>query len=251
MSYDGPDTAVKVMSGILLNFHNEYADLDAQIKAATGDRENAIKSWVESSENPKAVKLREMIAKANEQLRALAEDEVPSNAMSEEEIKVAEASLKAKKDAIKSTRGAIVSTAEATGADVVGVKAWLDSLTDPSHSGRGRKPGSEGSSGPRYSADFLVYGGEIKQDDPMHFSTFGEMSKTCHVADVSKLHTVLASHAGVKVEELSQKVKTQQTWTFVNDHGTEYTVVSTPKARKNAKAPAEVPAPATPVEATV
>src|SRR5216110_826588 len=76
-----------------------FKAVDSRLAAVEGDRDKAIKAWIESSDDPDAVKLREAIAEANRRLKLLAESSVQSEDLSEDDkakLKAEHATLKDK-----------------------------------------------------------------------------------------------------------------------------------------------------------
>lgn len=233
-SYAGVDRTL----GLVLDQHAEQArlfeDLSARLKAADGDRAAALKSYVESSDDPQVVKLRDGIAKLTAQLNTLAEKNVVSETLSEDD----KAKLRTEQEKLKTQfrdgRKAILSIAETMKAmiDVDKVKTALEEIGDPTRSGRGRKVGDTGSSLPKASATLVVK----NANDTWTVDTFGQAAKLMSIP-VEKLQKVFAKAAKVEHADIAS-VTTPQSFS-VNaetledpDYKQTFSVSTTPKARK-------------------
>lgn len=226
-TYSGPDTT----SAQLLEKHedhvNSYKELSGRLAAAEGDREAAIDSWMESSEDVAAAKLRKAIETATEKLRALAEDNLPTEALSDEEKVQLSEELDSLKTQVKNGITTITKVSEMFEIDAEGVAKALEEIGDPTRSNRGRKPGSSGSALPRTSVDIVLNGGKYTNQPAVAFSALAKMLDV----EVKDLQLAFAEAAEVEHSKISE-VKRPVAFDFtVND--VKYHVATTPKARKS------------------
>lgn len=233
-SYAGVDSTL----GLVLDKHAEqaklYEDISARLKAADGDRAAALAAYVQTSDDPEVVKLRKAIEAANAKLQSLAEKNVVSESLSEDDKNKLKAEQEELKSQFRDGRKAILSIAETMKAmiDVDKVKAALEEIGDPTRSGRGRKVGDTGSNLPKASATLVVK----NANDTWTVQTFGEAAKLMSIP-VEKLQKVFAKAAKVEHADIAS-VTTPQTFT-VNAESLEdseykqtFSVSTTPKARK-------------------
>jgi hypothetical protein len=199
-----------------------YTLLDSQVKAAEGDRNAAVKAWMDSSTDEEAVAIREAVARATEKLRTLAEAAVGDTQVSDQE----KARLKTQRDevekALKAGSRALRNLAEPFGIDVT---ERLKALGDPFLP---KQSTGTGSSAPRPS----VYVRVTKNNDPLKTQTFENLSSAAKfmeldVQDLGKLY----AEAGVPYEEIS-KVKEQKEFTWQNSNlkdAPHWSIQTTPK----------------------
>jgi hypothetical protein len=235
-NYSGPD----LMSAQLLEAYeviaSDYTNVATRLQAAEGDRDKALNHWVENSDDPQAVEIRDAIARATKRLQELAEEAVVSETLSESEKEALKTEASELKKKVRHSRDAILSVAETFGTDPEGVKTALNEIGDPTKSARGRTAGTTGSSLPRVSVNITVTGGNF--DKPMQYDSFSKMANTINAgADeaVKELQLAFAAAAGVDHADISS-VKEPVTFEFTPEGSTAvYTVATTPKARKSPK----------------
>lgn len=233
------DQKVKIMSyvdvdptlGVVLDKHALHAkmfeDLNSRLRAADGDRAAALQAYISTSDDAQVVKLRTVIEKANAQLNDLAEKNVVSETLSpedKEKLVTESEELKAK---FRDGRKAILSLADtmASMIDMDKVKKALETIGDPTRSGRGRKVGDPGSSLPKASAVLKV----SNANDSWTFQTFGEAAK--HMAmSVEDLQKAFATAANVDHADIAQ-VDKPQSFDLESKNG-KFTVATEPKARQ-------------------
>lgn len=226
--FEGLDQLSQSMVQLLEKRMNEYASLDSKLKAAEGDREDAIEDFIENSDHPAAVKLRDQRDKLIERFRKLAEAELSTESLSEEDKEKIRVELGSMKVKIKAGREAAENWAISGNCeDPDKLKELIGGLKDPTRSGRGRKPGSAGSSLPRVSVLLSITGGNIGTRD------FDSMSKAAQVLDwdLKELQLAFAAAANVPHEEI-KTVDKPLTFEFKPEGSeTVYSVHTTPKER--------------------
>lgn len=226
-SYAGVDDTL----GLVLDKHaqqaKQYEDISSRLRAADGDRAAALQTYIQTSDDPQVVKLRAGIEKLQGQLKDLAEKNVVSETLSEDDKTKLKAEQEELKNAFRDGRKAILSIAETMKAmiDVEKVKAALEDIGDPTRSGRGRKVGDPGSSLPKASATLKV----SNANDSWNFDTFTQAAKLMNVS-VEELQKTFASAAKVEHADIAS-VTTPQTFTMTTSAG-EFKVETTPKQRK-------------------
>lgn len=230
--YEG-DSRLAKMFEALESMQTQYVSLKGRLSAAEGDRDKAIKAWVASSDSDEAVQLRDVIEQAKSRLTQLAEANVVSETLSDDEKAGLSVELKALADDVKTKRLALVKIGEAFGDDE-SIKAALEVLGDPTKSGRGRKPGSGGGTGsglPRVSHSLSLVGGNFGEDDPWFFDTFSQAAMKLDGIEVVDLQKAFADAAGVAHEDI-KSVKHSVVFEVATASGTVYTVTTEPKENK-------------------
>lgn len=234
---EGPKdyTEVDGTLGASLNFYasevQEYAGLVARLKAADGDREAALKDYMDNSSDAEVSKLRNAIAAAQAKMRTLAEKNVQDEQLDD----AAKGELVKQRDELKEKvrlgQKAIrdFATTMKSTLNYDAVIAALDEIGNPASSGRGRKPGTIGASGPKASVNITVTNG----NDSWEFKTFSESKKVLG-ADLKTIQQAYADAAGVQLDEISS-VDKPLNFTLETTNG-KFQISTTPKARKNAKA---------------
>lgn len=144
----------------------EFTAVNSRLAASEGDRDSAVKGYIESTTDTKLVQLRDKWNALYAQMTKLADAALSETELSDEE----KASLTAERDALrdKFKNGviAIRKTGEILGVETELVDKALEEIGNPVSSGRGRAVGSEGYKGPRASVWVTVVGdnGEFKFD---------------------------------------------------------------------------------------
>lgn len=218
----------------------EYKSISGQLEAADGNRDAALKAWIETSEDAQAVKLRTQIENARKRLEELAEKNVQEVVLSEEEKNKLTTLLESKKEEIKKGKRTVKEVSEMLGneEEFKAALGYLETIGDPTSSGRGRKPGDTGSSLPRVSVIATLTGGNF--EEPQVFDSFSPMAKLLNV-DVKDIQLAFAQAAGVSHEDI-KTVKKPVTFDFQpNGNGSTYSISTKPKPRKP-RSDAAVPA---------
>lgn len=228
MTYTGYDDPIY---GTLLDNLNDtvqkYTALSSELAAADGDRDKAVESWMDSTDNPAAVKLRAQVEQAMAKLKELAEKNVVDKKLSDEDKEKAKVELNGLKDQVRSGHQAITMLTGTMGTDPEGVKAALVAIGDPTRTGKGRKAGSTGSSLPRASVLVTVNGGNLKDEK---YDSFSKVA-TALGCEVKDLQEAFAKAAGVEPMNI-KTVDKSVTFEFqVNEQGSVYTLSTTPKPR--------------------
>lgn len=226
--YSGPSTIAGAMLYKVEEAIQSYSELAGRLAAAEGDRESALKAWVENSTDKQALTLRNKIAELNSQLNALAEKHVKSETLSDDDKAKLNEELKVRKQAVKDTRNAVIMVNTTMKVDSDNVLKALDTLGDPTRSAKGKPAGSAGATGPRVSADVTLTGGTIEGS-----KVFAGLSKAAIFlnADTKDLQQAYADAAKVDFESIS-KYEGELTFTFQpNANGAVYTVHTKTKPR--------------------
>jgi hypothetical protein len=227
-AYNGPDIVSKTMLDKLNETVNNYNNLSAKVAAADGDKDTALKAWMESADNAQAQRYRDQIAAATTKLRNLAEQNVETVELSEDDRTNLEKELDELKGKIKSGFSVMDNLIQNMSEDPDGVKAALETIGNPTKSNRGRKPGSSGSSLPRVSAVITVNGGELEN------AVYDSFSKVANIfnCEVKDLQLAFAAAAGVKHEDIKTVDKPVEFQFQPNENGSVYTLKTQPKDRK-------------------
>jgi hypothetical protein len=226
--YEGSDDISKAMLAKLSETVGAYLSLQTRIAAAEGDRAAALTSWIETTDNAAALRLKQQIETATAKLNEMAEKNVESIELSEDDKSKIEADMEAKKVSIKAAFDVIEKMAKTMSSDPEGVRAALSTIEDPTRSNRGRKTGSTGSSLPRVSANVTVNGGNLKNEVYDSFSKVAT-ALNCEVEDLQK---AFASAAGVEHQDIKTVTKSVTFEFQPNQNGAVYTLVTEPKTRK-------------------
>lgn len=231
--YQGTDTTSAALLSSYESKVNKYKEIDTLLASAEGDREKALQTWKETSEDAQAVKIREQLAKLEEAFTKLAEKNVPSGDIPEEDKAKLKAELEALKPAIRVAFKSIGELSKTIGSDPEGVAKALEEIGDPTKSGRGRKPGVAGSGLPRVSVNVVLSGGGM--DKTHNLGTFSEVAKLTLV-DVADVQKAFADAAGVDPMDIKSAFEKAGTdsieFDFESSDGKRtYHVVATPKER--------------------
>lgn len=227
--YTGSNATVGPFFDLLETFSEQYKSVQAELIASDGDADKARAAWLESTDDAQVAKLRAAIASANEKLQELAEKNVVTTQLSEEEKKAKADQLKSLREKVRKGRELVLEMAEMQHDDSEGVRAALENYPDVTKSRKGISTGGAktGSSLPRASVDLWVQGGKIDQK----FMTFSAAAKALDT-EVADLQLAFANAAGVEHKDISS-VKTEQRFTYtVGD--VEYKIHTTPKRLQTA-----------------
>ena len=207
---------------------NIYRQFETKLAAADGDKEAAIKNWMDTAEDTQAAKLRTQIENATNKLRELAEKSVTTEELSETDREKIRTEMDALRVELKAGEKSIQELPQMLGLDSEGLVAELAKIGNPAKSPRGRKAGEAGSKLPRTSVNITVNGGNLKDQK---YPSFSPLAQILHV-DVKDLQLAFAKAAGVNHEDI-KSVKDPVEFTFQpNDNGAVYTIHTEPKERK-------------------
>lgn len=229
-AYQGSDPVFIGLFSALESANTQYVTVSQRLSAAEGDRDKAVATWIESTDDLKAVKLREQIATLTAKLRELGEASIKTEELTDEDKAKLSAEMDSLKDKIRQGRGVIEKVANTlSSVNPKEITDILGTITDPTRSGRGRAPGSAGSNLPRVSATVTITGGNFTE--PQVCSSFSTAATQLN-AEVKDLQLAFAEAAGVKHEEIST-IKQPMTFSFTpNPDGDTYTITTTPKQRQ-------------------
>lgn len=232
--YSGSHPLFGQLFGQLEQNVSSYTVNAGKLAAADGDQEKALASYMETSEDPQAVKLRTAIANATAKLRELAEKNVVTEELSDDDKKKLEIELNSFKELSKKGLDAVKSVlvamnASLTEEEVRQVEEGIKTVATKIGSGRGRKPGVTGSSLPRASVTLTVTGGNLKEEV---FETFTALAQKLS-AEPKDLQVAFANAAGVEHENIKE-VKVPVTFEFTPpyENASTYLILATPKEGK-------------------
>lgn len=228
--YNGPDTISGQLLTALIGFSTDYIGIEARLAAADGDKEKAIAAFLETSDDSQIVKLRNAISAAREKMLAIANEKVVVEVLSEDEKARLEKEKAELTTRIRSGRKTIADLSVNFGTDPTGVAEALESIPDPTKSGKGRKAGTTGSSLPRVSATLSVTGGNLTNEK---YESFSALAAVLNV-DVADIQKPFADAAGVDPADIKSAFNNTNVVTFSfkpHEAGNEYTVVATQKVR--------------------
>jgi hypothetical protein len=230
--YTGPDPVSSAMIADVERVTKLYTELSTELAAATGDRAKAVESWIQSSTDDKAVKLRALIAKANAELNELAEKSVTTVSLSEEDVAKKREELKTLKTLVRDKRSAAALVASTTGIDTENALKALESIEDPTKGKGGVKTGTAGPKGPRVSATVKVTGFGVGNDE---VQTFDGLSKAAQAIglETKDIQEAYAKAASVPFENIA-KVSKPLSFDVTAAGGKVFKFETTPKPRANA-----------------
>jgi len=228
-SYEG-HTAVTDLFNLMETHISQYKEIDGKLAAADGDRESAVKAWMETADDAAAAKLRTAIENATEKLRALAEKNVEELTLSDEEKATLETTRDAHREKIRNGRTTVLKVAKLLDADMKDVEKALEELGDPTRGASRPGAGKTGSSLPRVSVTSRVYGGNLKEEGEV-FETFSALSKAINM-EPKDIQLAFAEAANVKHEDISTVDRDISFTVKPHPDGAEYMIETTPKSRK-------------------
>lgn len=230
MAYTGPNSVIANLSVEIETAASKYGELAGRLAAADGDREAALTAYVQTSDNAEVVKLREGIAKLNAKLQELAEKNVVSETLSEDEKAKLTVEVATLKEQVSKGQKAVSAVLASFDTDKEGVEKWLEEFkeNDPTRSRKGRAVGSTGSSLPRVNVLVTVQGGELFKE-PVQFESFAPACAKLKFP-VKDMQEAFAAAAGVKHEDIKSVDKPVTFTVQPRENGAVYTVSTTPKA---------------------
>lgn len=247
--YSGPDIASKQMLDALATAITDYKAIDLKLTSADGDKESAVQAFIESSDDPTVVKLRDQIEKYEAKLQEYAEANAVVVTLSDEEKAKYVEEREALKTRIRKGRGVVEDVARTMNLDFPNVMEALNTLGDPTKGARGRKPGSSGtgSSLPRISATITIREVSGEGDQALVGKTWDSFSAFAlkFNADVKEMQLAFAEAAGVEHSKIKEVTHPVQFVFQPNNNGATYVLETTPKERKPKSSSAVVSEPET------
>lgn len=230
MAYSGPNVVIANLSEEIEKAASQYGEISARLAAAEGDKETALKTYMSTSEDAEAVKLREAIAKLNDKLKALAESKVVTDDLSDEDKAKLTVEAATLKEQVTKGQKAVVAVLGSFNVDAEGVNAWLEDFKSRQGK-RGKTVGTTGSTLPRVNVNVTIEGGNFTE--PQHFESFAPACQKLKFP-VKDMQEAFAKAAGVAHEDI-KSVNKPVTFTIKpHEAGAEYTVKTTPKEVKKA-----------------
>jgi hypothetical protein len=226
--YAGNHPMFSALFGALNGMADEYSKLSSELEAATGNRESAIQSLMDTSDDPEMVQLREAIARATEKLRSMAESRVNTTSMSEEQVNAAKEKVASLK---KNLRDGAQAIEKLTGLPDIfvddEVKGAVEKLNGIIKVRGGGSSTGTGTGIPKARVTVTVQGGNF--ESPTAFPNLSTVAQKFNMESLDLLKAY-AEAAGVELSKVSS-VKTVTTFTIKpNENGSEYTLVVTPKS---------------------
>lgn len=232
--YEGPDTFGAKFLLKLQSLITEFNGTNSRLIAADGDRDAAIKNFVETSDDEKMVALRAQLEEIKAAIRTHAEESVKTESLSDEVKASMREELKTLRE--KVTKGADVArnAFEMNEVDLEGGNKAVDILVElMPKAKRGKAKGSSGSTSPRAYCKLTVFGGALGTDG-VSFDNFSRFATkfNCEAEDVQR---AFAAAGGVAWEDI-KKIDRPLEFTFTpNGSEIEYTIKTTPTARPGRK----------------
>lgn len=215
-------TALAPFYGVLSARIGAYQAAKAKHAALSGDRRAAFRQWVESTEDPEAVELREAIAAAQKRLQELAAATLGDGAASQAEKKIAETKLSEATKEVKTSGKTLSDMVGLMGVKPEELNGLLKALNYPFVKSATAHKGT-----PRPSV-------LVKATNANGTFSFDTMSASCKTldTDVETLGKAYADAAGVAYEEIA-KVETPTTFQWTHPtRNTTWTLEFTPKETK-------------------
>lgn len=186
---------------------NVFRDAESAYVAASGDREQQVQAFIETSQDEQAVKIREALKTLTTKLRDLAESSVKTSEVSEDEkaklLKARNESRKQVKDTVDAVRmSAALWDRKFNAGAVDAFNAWLDSYGNPLKS---RMPSGTGSTLPKVPVEIRVLIPET-DEKPEHYQDFHNFTAyaTWRGTDTKTVQEEAAQAAGLAHSELSR-----------------------------------------------
>lgn len=184
-----------------------YNSAAAQLAAAEGDRDAAVKSWMDNTTDPDAVALREVINEATNRLKTLADAAVGDTSVSEEEKARIKTLKEEAEKKLRASSRAVRGMAEPFSLDITPI---LRKLGDPFTP---KQATGTGSGLPRPSVHVTV----MKNNNFKQVMAFENLSSAANYTDydLEQLGRHYARTAGVPYEEIA-KITTVQEFEWKN-----------------------------------
>ncbi len=233
--YEGPDAFSAKFLLRLQSFIQSHNDINSRLIAADGDREAAIKNYIETSDDEKISALRVQLKELQDAIQAIANAEVKSESFSDEEKAKMREELKTLRE--KVAKGAEVArdAFEINDVDVEGGQTAVAKMLEMMPKAkRGKAKGEKGSDLPRAYCKLHVTGGNLS-DDGIDFDNFSRMGTKMDI-DVAELQKAFAAAGGVAWEDIKTIDRPLEFKFTPAGTETEYTVKTTPTARPGRKA---------------
>lgn len=229
-AYDTLPEAVKSLFTLVTDHIASYKEVDGKLAAADGDRETAIKAYMDTSDDAQAAKMRTQIENLTAKLRELAEKNVQELTLSDEQKAALLAEKETHKEKIRSGRAVILKTSKLLEIKEEDVTKALDEIGDPTKGAKSPGAGKTGSNLPRVSVLSKAYGGNLPEDGE-DYATFSALAKGIGM-DVADLQKEFAKAAGVPHEDISSVDKPVAFTVKPHPNGSEYMIETRPKPRK-------------------
>lgn len=226
--YDGPNEIATLMFAKLQKNIAHFKTLQSRKSMAEGNKEKAIADFIDSSQEPIAIQIRNQIRELQSQLRAFAEKTIRTEDLSEDDKKKLDEEFEAVRGKVAKGFETIPNVATDTDEDIEGVMVALHKLNNPTKSNRGRKPGTKGAEGPRASAVFHISGGNL--DSPIQKDTFSGATLWLK-CELKELQEAFASAAGVEFTKISEVNHPTEFDFLSHNNGQTYHIRTEPKVK--------------------
>lgn len=232
--YEGPDSFSAKFLLKLQSFITEFNGTNSRLIAADGDRDAAIKNFVETSDDEKMVALRAQLEEIKTAIRAHAEESVKTETLTDEVKASMREELKVLREKVAKGAEVARNAFEMNEVDFEAGSIAVDKLLEsmPKQK-RGKAKGSTGSTSPRAYCNLTVFGGNLGTDG-VHFDNFSRFATkfNCEAEDVQR---AFAKAGGVEWEDI-KTIDRPLEFTFTpNGSDVEYTIKTTPTARPGRK----------------
>lgn len=231
--YSGPDIASQQLLNALEKMITDYKSVDLQLTSADGDKDSAVLAFIESSDDPTVVKLRDQLVKLEAKLQEYAEANAVVITLSDDE----KAKLTEQRDTLKTTirkgRSVVEDVAKTMDTDFENVMLALNELGDPTKGSRKSSGERTGSSLPRISATLTVTEVGEGGDQALVGHVYDSFSQlalkfNCEVKDIQ---LAFAEAAGVSHSEIKSVTHPVEFAFQPNANGAVYVFRTTPKER--------------------
>lgn len=237
--YEGPDNFSAKFLLRLQNFITSHNDINSRLIAADGDREAAIKNFIETSDDDKMTALRAQLKELQDQIKAHADASVKTEELSDDDKAKMREELKTLRE--KVSKGAEVArdAFEMNEIDVEGGQSAVAKMLEMMPKAkRGKAKGEKGSDLPRAYCKVKVFGGNLSKDG-IEFDNFSRMGTKMSV-DVAEIQKAFAAAGNVAWEDIKTIDRPLEFKFTPAGTETEYTVYTTPTARPGRKKASDV-----------
>jgi hypothetical protein len=239
--YEGPDNFSAKFLLRLQNFITSHNDINSRLIAADGDREAAIKNFIDTSDDEKMSDLRAQLKALQDSIRDYANASVKTEDLSDDDKAKMREELKTLRE--KVSKGAEVArdAFEMNEIDLEGGQAAVAKMLEMMPKAkRGKAKGEKGSDLPRAYCKLKVFGGNLSADG-IEFDNFSRMGTKMNI-DVAELQKAFAAAGNVAWEDIKTIDRPLEFKFTPAGTETEYTVHTTPTARPGRKKASDVPA---------
>lgn len=232
--YEGPDAFSAKFLLRLQGFIVSHNDINSRLIAADGDKDAAVKNFIETSDDEEMTGLRNQLKELQAAIAEYANSMVKVETLSDDDKAKMREELKTLRE--KVSKGAEVArdAFEMNEIDVDGGSAAVDKMLEMMPKAkRGKAKGDKGSTLPRAYCKLTVTGGSLP-DEGVQFDNFSRMATKFSV-EAEELQKAFAAAGNVAWEDI-KTIDVPLTFEFTpNGSETTYTIKTTPTARPGRK----------------